>query len=62
MKYQQRIEKRDQEIAVKSFTAKHKNAELICGICSIRDNIKRIADCAANIAEIAVNRAFKVTT
>jgi phosphate uptake regulator len=62
MKYQQRIAKLDQEIAVKSFTGKHKNAELICGICSIRDNIKRIADCAANIAEIAVNRAFKVAT
>jgi phosphate uptake regulator len=61
MKYQQRIEKLDQEIAVKSFTGKHKNAELVCGICSIRDNIKRIADCAANIAEIAVNRAFKFT-
>jgi phosphate uptake regulator len=62
MKYQQRIEKLDQEIAIKSFTGKHKNAELVCGICSIRDNIKKIADCAANIAEIAVNRAFKVTT
>jgi phosphate uptake regulator len=61
MKYQQRIEKLDQEIAVKSFTGKHKNAELVCGICSIRDNIKRIADCAANIAEIAVTRAFKFT-
>jgi phosphate uptake regulator len=62
MKYQRRIEKLDQEIAIKSFTGKHKNAELVCGICSIRYNIKRIADCAANIAEIAVNRAFKVAT
>ena len=62
MKYQQSIERLDQEIAIKSFTGKHKNAELVCGICSIRDNIKRIADVAANIAEIAVNRAFKVTT
>jgi phosphate uptake regulator len=61
MKYQQSIERLDQEIAIKSFTGKHKNAELVCGICSIRDNIKRIADVAANIAEIAVNRAFKVT-
>ena len=60
--YQRRIEKLDQQIAVKSFTGKHKNAELVCGICSIRDNIKRIADCAASIAEIAVNRAFKVNT
>ena len=62
MKHQQQIEKLDKEIAVKSFTGKHKNAELVCSICSIRDKIKRIADCAANIAEIAVNRAFKVAT
>jgi phosphate uptake regulator len=62
MRKQHRIEKLDQEIAAKAFTGKQKNAELVCGICSIRDNIKRIADCAANIAEIAVNRAFKVAT
>jgi phosphate uptake regulator len=62
MKKQHRIEKMDQEIAAKAFTGKQKNAELVCAICSIRDNIKRIADCAANIAEIAVNRAFKVAT
>lgn len=61
MKYQHRIEKLDQKIAAKSFTGKYKSAELVCGICSIRDNIKRIADCGANIAEIAVNRAFKFT-
>jgi phosphate uptake regulator len=62
MKYQHRIEKLDQEIAIKSFAGEHRNAELVCGICSIRDNIKRIADCAANIAEIAVNRGFKLAT
>jgi len=62
MRKQHRIEKLDQEIATKAFTGKQKNAELVCAICSIRDNIKRIADCAANIAEIAVNRAFKVAT
>jgi phosphate uptake regulator len=62
MKKQQRIEKLDQEIASKAFMGKQKNAKLVCAICSIRDNIKRIADCAANIAEIAVNRAFKVAT
>jgi phosphate uptake regulator len=60
MKFQQRVEKLDQEIAVKSFTGEPRNSELVCGICSIRDNIKKIADCAANIAEIAVTRAFKV--
>ncbi len=61
MKYQKRIEQLDQEIASKAFTGKKKNAELVCAICSIRDNIQRIADCAANIAEVAVNRAFKVS-
>jgi hypothetical protein len=34
---------------------------LVCAICSIRDNIKRIAHCALSIAEISVNRAFKIT-
>jgi phosphate uptake regulator len=62
MKNQHKIERLDQEIAAKAFTGKQKNAQLVCAICSIRDNIKRIADCAANIAEIAVNRAFKVAT
>jgi phosphate uptake regulator len=62
MRKQHRIEKLDQEIAAKAFTGNQKRAELVCAICSIRDNIKRIADCAANIAEIAVNRAFKVAT
>ena len=61
MKRRQRIENLDQEIATKSFMGK-KNPELICAICSIREDIKRIADYAANIAEIAVNRAFKITT
>ena len=61
MKRVQKIEKLDQEIATRSFMGK-KNAELVCAICSIREDIKRIADTAANIAEIAVNRAFKVAT
>jgi phosphate uptake regulator len=62
MRQEHKIERLDQEIAAKAFTGKQKKAELVCAICSIRDNIKRIADCAANLAEIAVNRAFKVTT
>ncbi len=59
MKYHQRMEKLDVDITSKSFTGPQKNAELVCGICSIRDNIKRIAHCTFNIAETAVNRAFK---
>lgn len=62
MKRNAKIEKLDTEIASKAFLGKQKNAELVCAICSIRDSIKRIADAAAIIAEIAVNRAFKPTT
>jgi phosphate uptake regulator len=59
MKYKQQMEKVEVDIATKSFTGPPKNAELVCGICSIRDNIKRISHCAFSIAEMAVNRAFK---
>ena len=62
MDKQRKVEKLDQDIASIAFTGKHKNAQLVCVICSIRDNIKRIADCAADIAKIAINRAFKVST
>ena len=62
LKKQVRIDQLDREIAVKTHTGRQKNAELVCAICSMRDNIKRIADCAASIAEVAINRAFKVAT
>lgn len=62
MNRQKRVEKLDIEIASKSFTGEQKTAELVCALCSIRDDIKKIADCAINIAEIAVNRAFKSLT
>jgi phosphate uptake regulator len=59
MKHRQKLEKLDVEITSKAFIGPHKSAELVCGICSIRDNIKRIAHCTFSIAETAVNRAFK---
>jgi len=62
MKRQKRIEKLDIEITSKAFTGEQKTAELVCALCSIRDNIKKIAESAVNIAEIAVNRAFKSST
>jgi len=62
MKNQKRIDLMDQEIAGKAFTGEQRNAKLVCVICSMRDNIKRIADGAADIAKIAINRAFKVST
>jgi phosphate uptake regulator len=61
LRQRQEIAKLDQEIAARAFAEKQKSEQLICAICSIRDDIKRIADCAANIAEIAINRAFSVS-
>ena len=57
---QRKIEKMDQEIASKAFMSKQKNALTVCAICSIREDIKKIADCAADIAEIVINRAYKI--
>jgi phosphate uptake regulator len=59
MKYRQKIDKAEVDIATKSFTGPPKNADLVCSICSIRDDIKRICHCAFSMAEITVNRAFK---
>ncbi len=56
------IAKLDSEIAARAFAEKQKNEQLICGICSIRDSIKRIADCAASVAKIAINREFSEST
>jgi phosphate uptake regulator len=53
-----KIEKLDREIASLAFL-KEKDTEVICACCSIRDSIKRIAEYAADIAEITINRSFK---
>lgn len=58
---QKRIEKLDLDIASKSFLIE-KNALIICATCSIRDSIKRIAEYAADIAEITINRSYKAAT
>jgi phosphate uptake regulator len=62
MNRQKRIEKLDIEITSKAFTGERKTPELVCALCSIRDDIRKIADSAVNIAEVAVNRAFKFPT
>jgi len=62
LEQQKEIEKQDQDIATKTFMSEQKNALIICAICSIRDSVKRIAECAADIAEIAINRAYRMTT
>ena len=59
---EKRIEKLDREIASKTFMSKQKNPLIVCMICSIRSSISGIAECAVDIAETAINRAYKVTT
>jgi phosphate uptake regulator len=59
MKYRPKMDRAEVEIATKSFTGPPKSADLVCGICSVRDNIKRICHCAFSMAEMTVNRAFK---
>jgi Na+/phosphate symporter len=58
---QKRIEKLDLDIASKSFLSE-KSALTICATCTIRDSIKRIAEYAADIAEITVNRSYKAAS
>lgn len=53
------IEKLDREIASWSFLHEKKNPIIICATCSIRESIKRIAEYAADIAEITIDRSFK---
>lgn len=55
---QKRVETLDTEIASKSFVTE-KNALVICATCSIRDSVKRIAEYAADIAEITINQSRK---
>ena len=55
---QKRVERMDSDIASKAFMTE-KSALIICATCSIRDSIKRIAEYAADIAEITINRSYK---
>ncbi len=58
---QRSIDKLDLDIASKSFLTE-KNALIICATCSTRDSIKRIAEYAADIAEITINRSYKAAS
>ena len=62
LRQREEIAKLDQEIAARAFGEKQKSEELVCAICSIRDSIKRIADSAAAIARVAINREFSAST
>lgn len=59
IEHQKKVEKQDQEIASRAFLDEKKNPLIICAICSIRDSIARIAEYAADIAEITINRSYR---
>jgi phosphate uptake regulator len=61
LEQQRSVDKMDREIASKAFMGEQKSPQMICAICSLRDSILRVAESAADIAEMAINRAFKIT-
>ena len=56
---QKSVEKSNREIASWAFLHEKKNPFIICATCSIRESIKRIAEYAADIAEITIDRSYK---
>lgn len=50
--------KLDQEMATRSFLHEKKNPVIICAICSIRENIKSIAEYGIKIAVTTIDRSF----
>lgn len=61
IEHQKKVGKLDLEIASRSFLDEKKNPLIICAICSTRDSIKRIAEYAADIAEITINRSYRAS-
>jgi uncharacterized protein with PhoU and TrkA domain len=57
---QKKVDRLDQEIASKAFTHKQENL-VTCAICSIRDDLRKIAESAADIAEVSIDRAYKMS-
>ena len=60
IEFQTQIEEFDQEIASLSF-AEEKDAQILCALDRIRDSIKRVAGCAAEIAEITIDQSYKLS-
>lgn len=54
-----KIEKLDREIAYQSFLFPQMKPITISAVCSIRDNIKRFAEWAAEIAESSILRSYE---
>jgi phosphate uptake regulator len=55
------IEELNRKIATLTFLHEKKKPVIICATCSIRESIKRIAEYAADVAEMTINRSYKPT-
>ena len=60
IEFQTQIEEFDREIASLPLT-EEKDAQILCALDRIRDSIKRIAGCAAEIAEITIDQSYKLS-
>lgn len=57
---QDEIEKLGETITPIPYYAEQDEKSILCPICLIRDNIKRIGECASDIAELTIDRAYKM--
>jgi len=53
------IEKLEETITPLPFFGEREEKPVLCKICTIRDNIKRISEYAADIAELTIDRAYR---
>jgi len=58
---EKKIEKLHREIASRTFMSKQKSPLIVCTICMMRGSLRGIAECAVNVAEVAINRAYKTS-
>ena len=56
---QKHVYKLDRKIATLAFLREKKNPIIICATCSLRESVKKIAQCAADIAETTIGRSYK---
>ena len=57
---QKEIERLGETITPIPYRGEQDEKSVLCPICLIRDNIKRIGEYASDIAELTIDRAYKI--
>ena len=57
---QEEIESLGETITPIPYHGEQDEKNILCPICLIRDNIKRIGEYASDIAELTIDRAYKI--